>query len=91
MMRKLTLQDIQSKVSANGAFVHLAVAKFRDYSKATGWERSRIQNRSADEQKALNYIARSTLRSAMKSGSIQYNKESRVLLVEQYSKRKTST
>ncbi|WP_433945049.1 hypothetical protein [Paenibacillus sp. SN-8-1] len=86
-MRKMTLQDVQSKVSANGAFIHLAVAKFRDHSRETGWEMSRIQNRSADEQKALNYIARSTLRSAMKSGIIQYNKESRVLLVEQYSRR----
>jgi hypothetical protein len=67
--------------------VNLAVANFREKSREQGWEMSRIRPRSGDEIKALNYIARSTFRSALKSGSVQYDKERRVLLIEKYAKR----
>ncbi len=45
---------------------------------------SRNRPRSEDEILALNYIARSTLRKALTTGSIKYNKESRVLFIAEY-------
>lgn len=85
-MRKLTFQDIQSKVELSKEEVNLAVANFREKTRGQGWEMSRIRPRSDDEIKALNYIARSTFRNALNSGSIHYDKERRVLLVERYAK-----
>lgn len=85
-MRKLTLQDIQSRVLLTKDVVNLAVANFREKTREQGWEMSRNRPRSEDEIQALNYIARSTFRNALKSGSIKYDKERRVLFIEEYSR-----
>lgn len=87
-MRRMTLQDIQSK-SRKNAELNRAVASFRERTKEQGWDMSRNRPRSSDEIKALNMIARVTLRNGLQSGSIQYDKERRVLLVEKYTKRET--
>lgn len=47
---------------------------------------SRNRPRSEDEVRALNYIARSSLRNALQSGSIKYDKERRVLFIEEYTR-----
>lgn len=85
-MRKLSLQDIQSRLSRSNPDVNLAVAKFRDKTIEQGWSISRNRPRSADEIKALNYIARITVLSGIQSGTIDYDKEKRVLRIEKYTK-----
>lgn len=85
-MRKMTLQDIQSKMLNNRQEVDLSIAKFREKSKNQGWDMSRTHPRSEDEIKALNYVARTTFRRGLKSERIQYNKERRVLFVERFAK-----
>lgn len=62
-MRKLTLQDIQSKVQVTNDVVNLAVANFREKTREQGYEMSCNRPRSEDEIQAFTYIARSTLRS----------------------------
>lgn len=86
-MRKLSLQDIQDKLSKSNRNVNLAVAKFREKTKEQGWSLSRNRPRSADEIKALNHIARVTLIKGIRSGTIAYDKEKRVLRIERYAKR----
>lgn len=89
-MRRLSLQEIQSKLRINNPDVNWAVAKFRESTKELGWSLSRNRPRSADEIKALNYIARTTYREGLRSGSIVYDKEKRVLRIEQSSKSQVS-
>ncbi|MCD1258542.1 hypothetical protein B5M42_006810 [Paenibacillus athensensis] len=85
-MRKLTLQDIKSKSQKTNGEINRAVVAFREKTKDQGWDMSRIRPRSNDEIKALNYIARTTLRNGLKTGSIQYDNERRVLVVDRYTK-----
>ncbi|MMZ59095.1 hypothetical protein D3C76_617000 [compost metagenome] len=85
-MRKLSLQDIQSRLSKCNPDMNLAVAKFREKTIEQGWSLSRNRPRSADEIKALNYIARITVLKGIQSGTIAYDKEKRVLRIEKYAK-----
>lgn len=55
-MRKLSIQDVQSKKNNSNSDVNLAVAKFREKTIEEGWSLSRNHPRSVDEIKALNYI-----------------------------------
>jgi hypothetical protein len=66
-MRKLTLQDIQSRVQVRNDVVNLAVANFHEKTREQGYEMSRNRPRLEDEIQALNYIARSILRKALMS------------------------
>ncbi len=85
-MRKLSLRDIQNKLEQRKVEMNRSVAEFREKSKAQGWPLSRNRPRSADEVKALNNIAVTAFRRAVKSGSIHYDKESRVLIIEKLRK-----
>ncbi len=85
-MRKRSLLDIQSRLSKSNSDVNLAVAKFRDMTIEQGWSLSRNRPRSADEIKALNYIVRITVLKGIRSGTIAYDKEKRVLHIEKYVK-----
>ncbi|GIO41399.1 hypothetical protein [Paenibacillus apis] len=85
-MRKLSLQDVQSKKNNSNSDVNLAVAKFREKTIEEGWSLSRNRPRSVDEIKALNYIARFTILKGIQSGTIAYDKEKRVLRIERYTK-----
>jgi hypothetical protein len=85
-MRKLSLQDIQNRLINSNPDVNLAVAKFREKTKEQGWSLSRNRPRSKDEVKALNYLARTTLREGLRSGTIVYDKAKRVLRIDQYAR-----
>ena len=83
-MRKLTLDQIKSKIDAKGRTIDHKVNMFRSHSKEQGWLMRRVRPREADEIKALNYIARKTLRDAMKNNTVHYDKERRVFIVDKY-------
>ncbi|SDD51337.1 hypothetical protein SAMN02799630_03672 [Paenibacillus sp. UNCCL117] len=85
-MRKMSLPEIQSKLLRSNPDVNLAVAKFKEKTIEQGWSLSRNRPRSSDEIKALNYMARYTFQEGLRSGAIVYDKEKRVLWVEQYAK-----
>ncbi|NRF96236.1 hypothetical protein HQN89_36315 [Paenibacillus frigoriresistens] len=83
-MRKMSLGDIQSKLAANRSDVDYAVNVFRGKTKDQGWTMNRMKPRDPDEIKALNYLARSQYRKALKDGTIIYDKERRVLTIAKY-------
>jgi hypothetical protein len=83
-MRKITLNEIRSKITAKGQDIDLTVNLFRNKTKEQGWKMQRIRPRDTDEIKALNYLARKTLRIAMANGSVIYDKERRVLSIAEF-------
>lgn len=85
-MRKMTLSEIQSHITAKSQSVDYAVHLFRGKTKDAGWSAKRIKPRNPDEIKALNYIARKSLRNAMNDGTVRYDQERRVLFLAKYSR-----
>lgn len=83
-MRKISLGDIQSKLAASRSNVDYAVNVFRGKTRNQGWTMKRMKPRDPDEIKALNYLARSQYRKAVKDGTIIYDKERRVLTIAKY-------
>ncbi|MCD9026298.1 hypothetical protein [Cohnella silvisoli] len=89
-MRKMTLNDIKDikrigETSVNHSIDH-SVNLFRVRTlESKGTERS-TPPRDPDEVKALNYLARNKLLSAMSNGTVQYDKERRVLSIAKYSR-----
>jgi hypothetical protein len=79
-VRKMTLEELESKISAKSHAVDVSVHAFRAKSKELGWIQRRTRPRHKDEIKSLNYLARTSLRAAMKNGSVRYDKERRVLV-----------
>jgi hypothetical protein len=83
-MRKLTLNDIQSKLETKRADIDYSVNVFRGKTKDEGWIMKRTRPRDPDEIKALNYLARTKYRKAVKDGMITYDKERRVMVIAEY-------
>jgi hypothetical protein len=84
-LRKMTLNEISDIVKAKGQEVDHAVHLFRAKAKASGQELKRTRPRSADEIKALNYLARIGLLTAIKEGTVRYDREKRVIYFAKYS------
>lgn len=86
-MRKMTLTDIQNiKRLSDEAVEHsldYSVALFRA-RKEQPQQASNLPPRSPDEIKALNYLARNKLLTAMSNGTVQYDAERRVLRLAKY-------
>ncbi|QJD85874.1 hypothetical protein [Cohnella herbarum] len=86
-MRKMTLTDIQNiKRLSDDAVEHsldYSVALFRG-RKQQPQQADNLPPRSPDEIKALNYLARNKLLTAMSNGTVQYDAERRVLRLAKY-------
>ncbi len=85
-MRKLTIDEIKSKIAAKGQAVDFSVNMFRRNGIELGWNSKRTRHRDPDEIKALDYLARTMLLSALSDGSVIYDKERRVLSIAKYRK-----
>jgi hypothetical protein len=85
-LRKMTMGEIRSRIAAKGQLVDYSVNRFRGKTKEEGWVMKRTRPRNADEMKALNYLLRKSLRSAMEEGLIRYDKEGRVMNLAKYSR-----
>lgn len=83
-MRELSLDDINKKVEQNRQSIDYAVNKFRAKTRMQDWNMKRIRPRHPDEIKTLNYIGRSLIREALRTGEMEYDKESRVFKVAKY-------
>lgn len=84
-MRRITIDEIRSKVSAKGQMIDHSVNLFRGKTERQGWIMKRTRPRDSDEIKALNYLSRRKLRNALKEETIIYDKERRVLSFGEYS------
>jgi hypothetical protein len=85
-LRRLTLGQIEAKKTDKGNLVDQAVNLFRGKTKQEGWIMKRTRPRDADEIRALNYVARRSLRNALNEGTVRYDRERRVLLLAKYSR-----
>ncbi|MCY9666268.1 hypothetical protein M5X11_15080 [Paenibacillus alginolyticus] len=83
-MRKMSLSDIQAKLTASRSDVDHAVSVFHGKTKDEGWIMKRMKPRDPDKIKSLNYLARSQYRKAVQDGTIHYDKERRVLTIAKY-------
>ncbi|MCJ7841889.1 hypothetical protein MUB24_13470 [Lederbergia sp. NSJ-179] len=83
-MRKMTLDEINKRIQAKRQSVDYAANKFRSKSEDEGWTKGRVRPRDRDEILALNRLARLKIRKALKTGEVQYDKESRVFSVDKY-------
>lgn len=86
VMRKMTLEEIESRVRAKRRETDYAVSVFRSESKTEGWNMRRTRPRNPDEIEALNQLARQQYLDAVKNGLIQYDREKRVLTIAKYSR-----
>jgi hypothetical protein len=85
-LRKITMSEIQANIANKGQLVDYTVNLFRGKTKEEGWNMKRTRPRSTDEIKALNYISRKAICTAMKEGTIQYDQERRVITFAEYSR-----
>jgi hypothetical protein len=85
-LRRLTLEQIESKINAKSNIMDHSVNLFRGKTKQQGWIMKRTRPRNVDEIRAINFLARRSLRNAYKEGTVRYDKERRVLLLAKYSR-----
>lgn len=78
-MRRITLEQIRANLRNRRHQSVFTTKNFRSKTEQSGWVMKRTRPRSPDEIKALNYIARRALKSAIKEGSVRYDKETRVM------------
>ncbi len=90
-MRQWTLEQIKSRRDERASLVNQAVGQFRAKSREQGWTMKRTRPRDADEIRALNEIARRTLREALAEGTVRYDRERRVLILARLSGSKTGS
>jgi hypothetical protein len=88
-VRKMTLNDIKEIKRSGSKTVDFSIDHsvnlFRVRIAESEENERSAPPRDPDEVKALNYLARNKLLNAMSNGSVQYDKERRVLSLAKYS------
>jgi hypothetical protein len=81
MMRKVTLNQLESLIKKNGVKANYATLRYRQQNTEQMIKR---RPRSNDEIKILDRLVRNSIRGAMAQGKVVYDKEKRVLIVDEF-------